>query len=439
LIKDVDCAASFSPDGHEFVFTRGTPSRNVTEVLIANADGTGEHVLVAIPDGDPSYNPGATWSPDGRTIAVSVYVYGKKLRFILYLVSVKDGAIRELYSSAFPIGRAVWLPEGDNLVVPLWDPSALRGQLWTISYPQGELQRLTNDLADYDVRIDLTRDGRILSAIHTDRVSNVWMASATDLSGAQQVTFSDVPFYQVFEAADGKLIAQTMDGKLWIMNAKGSQRTPFVEARAVGLFTPCGHFVLFLSRETGSDVLTRVEADGSNATVLLRGDVSDVICSPEGKFLFYINFAHPQKIWRMPVEGGPAVEIGGIRGESVVGGMSISPDGKRIAYIYALTNPLSLKLAVVSLDETSTTELWTVPGGASGVRWSPDGRGLQFELTRDGSSNLWEQPLAGGEPRQVTKFTSGRIFDYNWSPDYKRLILTRGSVNSDVVLLSNFR
>jgi hypothetical protein len=145
------------------------------------------------------------------------------------------------------------------------------------------------------------------------------------------------------------------------MNADGSQRTPLVDAHAVVLFTPCGHFVLFLSRETGTDVQTRVEADGSNATALLEGDISDVTCSPNGKFLFYINFAHPQKIWRMPVEGGPAVEIAGLRGESVVGGMSISPVGERIAYICALNDPLSLKSAVVSLDRNSTEELWTDP------------------------------------------------------------------------------
>jgi hypothetical protein len=50
--------------------------------------------------------------------------------------------------------------------------------------------------------------------------------------------------------------------------------------------------------------------------------------------------------------------------------------------------------------------------------------------------NLWEQSLAGGEPQQFTKFSSGRIFDFDWSSDGKQLLLMRGDKISDVVLLS---
>jgi Tol biopolymer transport system component len=45
-------------------------------------------------------------------------------------------------------------------------------------------------------------------------------------------------------------------------------------------------------------------------------------------------------------------------------------------------------------------------------------------------------PVAGGEPTQLTSFTSGRINDFRWSPDGKRLVMTRGSDNHDVVLLN---
>ncbi len=78
-----------------------------------------------------------------------------------------------------------------------------------------------------------------------------------------------------------------------------------------------------------------------------------------------------------------------------------------------------------------------VPGGIRDLRWSPDGKGLQFLLTRNGATNLWEQPLAGGEPKQLTGFTSGLIFDFAWSSDHSKLLLTRGSVSSDVILLSS--
>jgi len=80
---------------------------------------------------------------------------------------------------------------------------------------------------------------------------------------------------------------------------------------------------------------------------------------------------------------------------------------------------------------------FAVPSGAGGVRvrWSPSGKGLQYVVTQNGVSNLWEQPLSGGKPKQFTQFTSGQILDFNWTLDHTRLLLTRGSENRDAVLL----
>jgi Tol biopolymer transport system component len=75
----------------------------------------------------------------------------------------------------------------------------------------------------------------------------------------------------------------------------------------------------------------------------------------------------------------------------------------------------------------------------NGLRWSPDGKGLQFLQTLKGATNVWEQPVAGGALRQITGFTAGRIFDFSWSRDGKQLFLSRGENTSDVILISNFR
>jgi Tol biopolymer transport system component len=64
---------------------------------------------------------------------------------------------------------------------------------------------------------------------------------------------------------------------------------------------------------------------------------------------------------------------------------------------------------------------------------------VQYLLTRNGATNVWEQALSGGEPRQVTRFTSGLMFDFAWSPDGKKLFLAKGNQSADVILVSNFR
>jgi Tol biopolymer transport system component len=84
-------------------------------------------------------------------------------------------------------------------------------------------------------------------------------------------------------------------------------------------------------------------------------------------------------------------------------------------------------------------QTFKVLSNVSDLRWSPDGQRLQYLLTRNGVTNIWAQPLAGGEPKQFTQFTSGHIFDFDWSADGKQLLLARGDISSDVVLLSNLR
>jgi hypothetical protein len=76
---------------------------------------------------------------------------------------------------------------------------------------------------------------------------------------------------------------------------------------------------------------------------------------------------------------------------------------------------------------------------ASRERAGRRGDGLQYTMTQNGASNIWEQPFPGGDPKQITRFSSGRIFDFNWTADGKQLLVTRGEISSDAVLLSNLR
>jgi Tol biopolymer transport system component len=74
---------------------------------------------------------------------------------------------------------------------------------------------------------------------------------------------------------------------------------------------------------------------------------------------------------------------------------------------------------------------------SSSVTWAADSQSLMYVVTHGGVSNIWAQPLAGDPPRQVTKFTSDRIFSYAWSHDGKQLAVVRGSTLSDIVLISS--
>jgi hypothetical protein len=363
LIKDVDSPVSFSPDGQHFVYTRGIPIPNATDVRVANADGSGDHLLARIKNIYPGFQPGATWSPDGRTIAVALLRYGKH-SFVLYAVSVPDGNAREIYSSSRAVGRVLWLPEGDTLLLVMQDRYG-RGQLWTMAYPKAEVQRVTNDLTNYRARADLTRDARAMVAIANSGTSNIWVAPATNLSQAQQIPSIALPLFEVVEAPDRRLLAAGQDGKLWSLRADGSDRHIFVDLEGAGQPATCGRYVVFSSYRTTTKQIIRVDANGADVATLASGDLGSLVCSPDGKYVFYEDLGPPHRIVRIPVEGGASLEVATVLGEFLVGRLSLSPDGRRLAYPYEeySPNPI-LKLAVISSDGGSTLKILTAPGGA---------------------------------------------------------------------------
>ena len=442
LITDVDSPVSFSPDGRRFAYERCISAQNQIDVRIANADGTSDKVLTSIPNASCFlYQPGMSWSPDGRTLAIPLLHYGKPEPWVLHVMSVADGSVRTLYSSPSGLGRPAWLAEENALLVPHYDPAARRSQLWIISYPGGKARRLTNDLNDYDAALDIMRHGDTVAAIAGTAMANVWAFPNADPARGRQLTSGNLLMSDPAEARDGRILSIGGNGVIWAVNADGGRRTIFSQVQNAGWPTTCADYIVVTSFGAGVVTLLRLDADGSNPVKLASGSLWSPTCSRDGRFVFYVTVNSPQKIWRVPMDGGTPVQIAEVLGDGIAGDISVSPKGQFIAYPFNhYTGPArpGYEVAIIPVGGGAPVKTFDVPV-SSGTRWSPRGKGIQYAVTQNGTTNLWEQPLAGSEPRQVTNFTSGRIFDFNWSLDGKRLLLTRGSVSSDVVLLSNLR
>jgi hypothetical protein len=73
-------------------------------------------------------------------------------------VQVESGAERPITSEKWPPwegGQVAWLSDGSGLIVIAPDQSSFSVQLWHISYPGGEVRKITNDLINYN-RLSLT-------------------------------------------------------------------------------------------------------------------------------------------------------------------------------------------------------------------------------------------------------------------------------------------
>jgi WD40 repeat protein len=315
-----------------------------------------------------------------------------------------------------------------------------RGQLWAISYPRGKPLRLTNDLENYQDEIDVTGDGKNVALIATTQVSNIWVVPDGNALKGRQITSSQMAPMQVASMSLGKVLARSADGEMWLMKADGSGRTPFTTARNAFSPTLCDGSVVFNSFHDDTIDLIHVDADGLNPSRLFNGDIGPPTCSNDGHAIFFASVTKPFAILRLSSGRGDPIEIAKSPGYEIHGRLANSPDGKFLAYAYDESLPATgTKLAVIPLSGGAPLHTFSVPSDVSDLRWSPDGLSLQYLLTRNGTTNIWKQPMAGGEPRQFTQFTSGRIFDFDWSADGKQLLLARGETSSDVVLISNFR
>jgi Tol biopolymer transport system component len=110
-----------------------------------------------------------------------------------------------------------------------------------------------------------------------------------------------------------------------------------------------------------------------------------------------------------------------------------------------LSHSGSFKLGTVIFESGQPQKEFEIPQGADyntaewRLTWSPDGRGIEFPVTRAGVDNLWNQPLDGGRPVQITDFESDRIYGLDWSRDGTQLALARGRVIRDAVLITDFK
>jgi DNA-binding winged helix-turn-helix (wHTH) protein/Tol biopolymer transport system component len=442
LVSDVDSAVRFSPDGKHLVYEHCIQPKNDIELKIANVEGADDRVLATLHDASGfMFQPGLDWSPDGETIAVAAFLLGKQGLWVLYAVSVKDGSVRQLYTSRDKIGRAVWLPDSKTLIVPQFDRDARRTQLWSVSFPSGEARSMTHDLTDYGGDLDITRDGRIIADIAVVANFNVWSAPAANPTYGEEITHSGNPT-EIAEAFDGKLLTLGADGLPWIMLSDGSQRRQFADLRDVEWPTPCGKFVVFQTNDSGMPGLVRVDRDGTHITKLAAGHLWAPACSVDGHFVFYVTTEQPQKIWRVSINGSNPEEFADVMGSQVTGRLAVSPDGTLMAYPFTRYGRVpsdGWEVAVIRTADGTLVRTLPFPGNGGDLHWSPNGRCLQYLLMVGEATNLWEQPLAGRRPKQLTKFTSGQSSTFMWSSDHQRLYFTRGDVTSDVVVLRNFQ
>jgi serine/threonine protein kinase/Tol biopolymer transport system component len=455
LVADIDTTISFSPDGEQMAYVRGLPQEDQAALMIANADGSGEQRLAsfniryAFPSSPSLLQTwGPSWSPDGETIMMGFRDSNPTFyNWNLVAVHVKDGTTRQLTSQRWSsVGQMAWLADGKGLIVaaaehPIYSPN----QLWHVSYPDGVVKKITNDLNNY-IGVSLTAAGDSLITVQSEQLSNVWVASDSDWSRALQVTSNNHDgVFGVAWTPDGRILytsIATGSRDIWAVNADGTgqkQVTPDPGLEGRPVVTPDGRYMVFVSASTGTSHLWRCNMDGGNLKALTNGiGESNPNCSPDSQWVYYSGAISNTKrlLWKVSIEGGEPVQLS----DFSCAVPKLSPDGKQFAvnFIDETVAPKRYRVGLLSIDGGLPTKAFDIPYSPGQlIRWTADGRGLTYLETSGGVTNIWTQPLDGSPAKPLTDFKSDLIFFYDWSRDGKKLACARGLVTNDAVLITN--
>jgi Tol biopolymer transport system component len=178
--------------------------------------------------------------------------------------------------------------------------------------------------------------------------------------------------------------------------------------------------------------LSRADADGSNPLRLARLTAAGGgVCTPDSHYAVYPDRG---ALWRISIDGGEPQKL-----NFPLSLVAFSRDNKLALYMKQehVNGILRSKILVAPADGGAPLYTFDSPYGMRSVQWTPDGKAIAFLLTRNRAGNIWEQPLSGGDPVQLTKFTNEETFSFAWSGDGKKLAFSRGQRKTDVVMMSN--
>ena len=441
VLQNIDVGVGVSPDDKKLAFVRGLlPQRS--QLFVANSDGTDEHIIA-----DPveaklgkfwSYSP-PSWSQDGKLIASTILT--KKGAAVLICAVEKGVPIVMPFAGAY---AASWLPDDTGLLITA-NTSDGHSQIWLQPYPAGEPRRITHDLADYG-SATLTGDGKQFSANQTQRTYTISVGLASQPDQGTPLESSRSDGLGLAWMPDGRLISQDSQSRFWVAQIDGGGREMIADTKddlPTGDFALCadGSFLVFSRLNQG---VWRVDTTGRNYRSILGGQATNPDCAPDGNSIIYSPYSEGgQTLMRLPIAGGEPENLLGKSQARLVA--RYSPDAKHIG-IAMLENEeptAHVKLEIRDALTRSVEKTFIVPLGTmldntqGGLRWTPDGQALALLLENERTPDLWIQPVSGGAPRRLTH--SGNVTAFAWSPDGKRLAVTRTTASRDVVLFKSFR
>ncbi|TPW15086.1 MAG: serine/threonine protein kinase, partial [bacterium] len=377
LYLNMPAEPAISPDGSRIVFvcvdslgTRQLSVRSLDAVEARRLPGTEGAAL-------------PFWSPDGQWIAFFADEALRKVRL--------DGGSPMVVAPAPDARGGVWLPNDDILFAP-----NRQGGLERVNAGGGKPEAMTTlDVGEGELGHRypaLMPDGKQISYVsirgatrHRVKLLDLEKRTVTDL-GPSASAVVPVPGYLLSLDDTGD------DVHLLVQSIDGSGRKPAGAARRI------------VASIRADNIGYHNAAATANLLIVQRS--SDIRSRME---------------WRDVRDGGSSV----IGREMNLGGLSLSPDGRRVAMMMGE----SFDLWIRDLESGERRRLTSEAGYKSDLTWSPDGRQLayaqQFNLESQGAAYEARLKSTDGVGEARTLFRGPGIFSspMGWTPDGRELLV----------------
>lgn len=447
-----------SPDGHSIAFVRFYPEQAESALMVRHL-GTGEErkLLTSKPPED-LYRGKPAWSADGKRLTAILQTPQQTQMSRLLVVDAESGTAQEIKAPRlFQMEQPAWTPASDALLIVAREDRRFM-QLWRVSYPGGEVRKITNDLNIYR-GLSLSADGKSLLAYQYTFYSHLWVAQPGEPENAKQITFGNLNRDGNAGLAwlpDGSLVycSRIMgDRDLWVVrpsdglrrqlteNAGGYNEEPFVTAN--------GKYIFFESTRSGTQHIWRMDINGDNPmqmTFSEKETESYPVVSPDGGHLYFIQKSpKASAVWRKSLGDGKLEPLTSPGRISPAGFLEMSPDGRLLAF-HNLTEKSDEKSAgqrfqigIISTDGQAEPRFFRLKSSGTVIKWAREGEAFDYVENGAEGAKIWRQALdENSQPKLILHIPGVEIYNFAWTPDAKSLALARGKQQNDVVLLTNF-
>ena len=392
---------------------------------------------------------GPAVSPDGLALVFSRRSQGFS-RCDLFLLKLSEDLTPQGEPQKLTFDKRInhspaWSADQREIVFLAGNTTWIASQsLWKLATSKSAQPKRIALLGDVAPGLAVSRQGNRLAYAVVRSDTNIWRVEvpATGVAPSAAVKFiaSTSEEYEPAYSPNGKKIAFTSKqvgvyGDLGVQQRRVASgkvdlvwRTPNHRPR----WSPDGQQIVFYSNAKGSRDIYVIGWDRRIPKQLTKNPSNDAnpSWSADGKWIYFQSDRTGQnEVWKVPVDGGEAVPVLGVRG----GGPVESPDGKFIYYhkdegIWRVPTSGGTESQVI--DSIHPEGGWVVVAEGLYFISKPDAKGVSYIRFKD---------LATGAVRTIAPIKGKPSWGLTVSPDRRTFLYAQSDESgSDLMLVENF-